>query len=93
MMAHTSLGLEDRKEDAYDLHQQLVMNFPDSARFLYRAASYASDVMGKPQEALVALKARMTDLREETDTEKQEVKLCQGLLEHLQTIEDSNEEL
>jgi hypothetical protein len=93
LMVHTTMGLEDRKDDAYELHQALVMNFPDNARFLYRAASYAADVMGKPEEALQALRARIKDVRESTDDEVQDAAAARGLLDHLESIEASKEEL
>ena len=49
------------------LHKELVMTFPDSARFLWRAAVYANEVMDQPEEAVRALKARVDDVEESED--------------------------
>ena len=83
-MAQTYYEIADRSKEAYNFHQELVLFFPESARFLYRAADYAVNKMGKPDEALVALKARLNDVRKETDEEKSEAAQAQALLEKLE---------
>lgn len=60
LMQHTYSGLADRGEDALKIHQELVMLFPESPRFLVQAALHASKI-GKVNEAIAALSARLED--------------------------------
>eukprot|EP00613_Pedinella_sp_CCMP2098_P007904 CAMPEP_0171676680 /NCGR_PEP_ID=MMETSP0990-20121206/54589_1 /TAXON_ID=483369 /ORGANISM="non described non described, Strain CCMP2098" /LENGTH=175 /DNA_ID=CAMNT_0012262927 /DNA_START=70 /DNA_END=597 /DNA_ORIENTATION=+ len=83
LMKHIDQGLADRKNDAYELHQSLVTTFPDSARFLVQAAIFANEKMGRPGEAVTALKARLGDVQQKSDEEKELVAMGRRLLEHL----------
>ena len=65
------------------LHKEMVMAFPDSARFLWRAAVYAHEVMGQPEEAVRALKARVDDVAENDDGNKG---MSKRLLSRLQLL-------
>ena len=75
------MGLASREAEAMALHQEMVMAFPDSARFLHRAASYAYETMHQPEEAAQALKARVNDV---VDTEAGEKGMAKRLLARLQ---------
>ena len=59
------------------------VEFPDVARFLLHAATYAADVMGKPEEAITALTARLRDVKQNTDEEKEEYAEAEKLLARL----------
>lgn len=94
LMKHVDQGIGDRKDDAYELHQSLVMEFPDSARFLVQAAIFANEKMGKPEEAVKALQSRLKDVHKNTDEEKELAEMGYRLLEHLETlIETTSKEL
>jgi len=69
-MEHSRRGLADRKADARQFQQDLVVMLPDSARFLIIAAAYAADDMGRPDEAITALRARLRDVARNTDAQK-----------------------
>ena len=83
-LEHTRLNIADRRAEAYAMQKALVMQFPDVARFLLFAARYAIEVMGEPQEAHAAISARIGDLQQNTDEEKDEVAQIQGLLDWLE---------
>jgi hypothetical protein len=94
LMKQISQGLSDRKNDAYELHQSLVMDFPDSARFLVQASIFASEQMGKPEEAIKALRSRLGDVQQNTDEEKELADMGRRLLESLEDFKsDSKPEL
>lgn len=80
LMTHTAGGLSDRRSDAYELHQELVMKFPESPRFLLQAADYAARVMGKPDEAISALENRLWSVDKESDQDKAEAEAAERLL-------------
>jgi len=59
------------------------MTFPDVAKFLRKAAEYAAYTVGDPEAARVALKARLQDVRRETEEEQAEAAAAEALLAHL----------
>jgi len=59
------------------------MEFPDVAKFLRKAAQYAAYTVGDPEAARVALKARLGDVRRETEEEQEEAAAAEALLADL----------